>query len=834
MTANRWTTLGFLLLLLVGCGGGGSDADGANWEGQPYVGIGGLTFKFARAQTVLEVPFGTSSFKFEFFTGVDGSGIATQPSQAHAYASEISISPIDARTRSVVVTAFTGQGVPLVEAIANVTVTPGTNQPVTFSASRTVQAVSLEISPRAASIAPGASQQFTAVVAFENDVSVTNPSGVGFSAVGAATIDPTLGLATAGRQEGSATITATFGELSSTATLIVDTSLAPPVLTSLSVTPDGERIGIGGSKQFFVSGLDQFEQPFRLDEVDVTWSATSHLTIDSVSGLAVGRSQGQATVTVRVGNLSGSASVSVFQPSLDGIVSVTPSPVELVYGGTPRTLVVLGSFGPAPVRPLNNLSDGLNFFVTGDLGVVEIQNDGVLVPVGVGSTTVTASAGEFELEVPVQVAFGPGGNQQPQISFDTSELVLHQDTNELPFAGAVVRDDQANFAGGVLVIGPVPGGQTNVSLFAPTNQEIGSLNGPNGTPSLSISLDRRATPQQVSNFLGAVVANSSSSGGTLGVGTLLVSLTDGPASQSTSKLRQLLVLGAGARNLTVYPDQPLSPTNFHQIQDALDVLHSSQTPPGSLITVGTGNFAAEGTISIASLYQSNLTLRGANAGHPVGAVAVGASPASPEGVTEIQGLSILTHGVTIDGFCSGVLADPAQSTGYLLRGRSVTVRNNVISASDTVITGVDANGASGSVVISNNAIKGFGAGILFAVESGLPGKAVIIGNLLIENMDAVQLGRYSSLEMSGNRFVGTLSRELLVEMSPDAPIIKIAGNDFRQPVIALYPFEGTAVLNLRNNYWGKTSGPTADQLITTGNAVIDAIPYSTMPFTGGV
>jgi hypothetical protein len=138
---------------------------------------------------------------------------------------------------------------------------------------------------------------------------VDNPEGVQFSASGAATIDAT-GLATAGTSAGSATITASFGGLSDSATLTVEQAL--PVLTTLSVTPNPQTVQADIAVVFQVSGEDQFGDPFPLLDSVIEWTSSnpSVATVDA-TGEALGKAEGNATITATVGTVSGSALLNV-------------------------------------------------------------------------------------------------------------------------------------------------------------------------------------------------------------------------------------------------------------------------------------------------------------------------------------------------------------------------------------------------------------------------------------------------------------------------------------------------------------------------------------------
>ena len=117
----------------------------------------------------------------------------------------------------------------------------------------TVQAVlaNISVTPSTPSVTVGGTQQFTATANYNGGASsdITNTATWTSSNTGFATIT-TGGLAT-GVAAGSPTVTAAFGGMSGTATLTVNAAVT---LTSIAISPRGDTVSTGFTKQFTATG----------------------------------------------------------------------------------------------------------------------------------------------------------------------------------------------------------------------------------------------------------------------------------------------------------------------------------------------------------------------------------------------------------------------------------------------------------------------------------------------------------------------------------------------------------------------------------------------------
>jgi len=208
-------------------------------------------------------------------------------------------------------------------ATSTITATSGT---ISGTASLTVAApalVSIAVTPATASIAKGATEQYTAVGTYTDASTQTITSSVTWSATTDATISA-AGLAT-GSAAGTSTITATSGTIKATASLTVQAA----TLVSIAVSPATASIPKGTTQQFtavgtYSDGTTQTLTP--------TWSATTGATIAS-SGLATGSAVATSTITATSGTIKGTASLTVQAAALVSI-AVSPSTASIAKGLT--------------------------------------------------------------------------------------------------------------------------------------------------------------------------------------------------------------------------------------------------------------------------------------------------------------------------------------------------------------------------------------------------------------------------------------------------------------------------------------------------------------------
>jgi trimeric autotransporter adhesin len=174
----------------------------------------------------------------------------------------------------------------------------------------------ISLSMLSATLLPGQSIQLTATVDDGNGNELTDRQ-VTWSSSDANIATVSAGLVT-GVGAGSATITATSEDKSTTAAITVVVPVA-----SVVVSPDRTSLEVGQTQQFQAAVLDSNDQ--ELTDRTVTWtsSAPAVATVSS-TGLVTAVAEGHATIQAYSEGRSGSASVSVTQPEAAS-VSITQS-----------------------------------------------------------------------------------------------------------------------------------------------------------------------------------------------------------------------------------------------------------------------------------------------------------------------------------------------------------------------------------------------------------------------------------------------------------------------------------------------------------------------------
>jgi hypothetical protein len=212
----------------------------------------------------------------------------------------------------------------------------------------------ITVSPSSASVQTGGTKQFTATGLDQFGNPMSPQPTFTWSVSGGGSINSS-GLFTAGSTAGGPfTVTASSGSVNGTASVTVT---APPVLTTITVSPSSASVPTGGTKQFTATGFDQFGTPTS-PQPTFTWSVSGGGTI-SASGLftAGGTAGGPFTVTAASGSVSGTASVNVTSVPPDFSLSVSPTSRSVRQGNATSYAVT--------ITPSNGFSGAVTLSVTG-------------------------------------------------------------------------------------------------------------------------------------------------------------------------------------------------------------------------------------------------------------------------------------------------------------------------------------------------------------------------------------------------------------------------------------------------------------------------------------
>ena len=133
---------------------------------------------------------------------------------------------------------------------------------------------------------------------------------------------------------------------------------APPVLTTIAVSPASASVPTNGNQQFAATGLDQFGQPVAT-QPGFGWTVSGGGSIGSGNGFFVAgpTAGGPFTVTAASGSMSGTASVTVTSAPADFALSVSPTSLSVVRGSTATYTVT--------VAPLNGFAGSATLSLAG-------------------------------------------------------------------------------------------------------------------------------------------------------------------------------------------------------------------------------------------------------------------------------------------------------------------------------------------------------------------------------------------------------------------------------------------------------------------------------------
>ncbi len=821
---RRFALLFVSLLLTVGCGSS-SGVDAVVGTNSPASGseTGDLTFRFVQAQVALEVPREGARLRFEFFQGVNGSGSMTLPTQVLDMAPEITVRGVPVSTRSVVITVLDQHNVPLLRSTLNVTVSPGYNKSLEFvhATTEAVTLSSLSLSPTEALIGPGERHQFRATATYSNG-DVLPALGVTWASSRPAVASVDSNGVASGLSDGMTTIAATSGEVSSGVVLQVLT----PVATTLTLSPDGDNVARGASKQYTLSALDQLGRPMQLGADAVQWSASGGFEIESqtpTSALVQALSTGEASLTATVDGASATVHATIIEPNIDGIVSVTPSPVALTINPTTTaTLVTLGSFGSSPPRALTVAGDGLSY-VVGDLGVISVANDGLVTPVAVGQTTITAQVGSFTQTVQVAVT-NAQGNEPPTVGFDQHRITISQgDGPHVAFTNVTVTDDQANLSGGQLLI-TAKGTNSEVVLQAPAAVVIGTVTG-DGTKAFTVDLDSRATPSKIRDFVAGVTL-SSTANKPLGLGSVSVGISDGLSGDNfgSEPAVDYLVIGQGAAIYNV-------PANHATVQLAVDAA-SAAGKPGAAIFVSAGTYdsvVAIGTEIGDNTGLNRLQIFGNNAGITAGVLARGQvnPPRKPETIIP-RFSTIFPAGVTLDGLTITGASGGQHGVVLVHTSDGFTVRNSVFTGVSGSGSGVhfEVNEPLDTLLFEDNLFSAWQNGLRMrgSASPRLSNGHMVRRNIFESNDQGISINFPDGGGIIGNSFQGNSTHLFIQYYFSGWNTTPISFNDFNGVRLSL-SWAPTGLVYTAN-YWGAGGPPTGDPV---GDPEPSDVPFTNYP-----
>jgi uncharacterized protein YjdB len=242
-----------------------------------------------------------------------------------------------------------------------------------------VPVASVTVSPAAATILVGATQQLSAATKDSAGNTLTGRVVTWSSSNAAVASVNNSGLVT-GNAAGSVTITATSEGKGGSATITI--SNVP--VASVTVNPAAASILVGATQP--LSAVTKDSAGNTLTGRVVTWSS-SNTTVATVSssGLVTGRAAGSATITATSEGKSGGATITV-TPVPVASVTVSPASASIVVGATQQlSAVTKDSAG-------NTLTGRVVSWSSGDTVVATVSPSGLVTARAAGSAIITATS----------------------------------------------------------------------------------------------------------------------------------------------------------------------------------------------------------------------------------------------------------------------------------------------------------------------------------------------------------------------------------------------------------------------------------------------------------
>ena len=196
---------------------------------------------------------------------------------------------------------------------------------------------SITVTPSTATITAGTSQAFTATGSYSGGATADLTTQVTWSSsdttvAQASNASSSKGLATA-LVAGKATITATLGSVSGTATLTV----SAPLLSSITISPTSASVGVGENQSFTATAVYENGTTGRVQ--GATWAssnaAVATMGTQGPGTMATGVAAGTTTITVTFQDKSASATLTVTAAVTLLEITVSPqSPASILVGAT--------------------------------------------------------------------------------------------------------------------------------------------------------------------------------------------------------------------------------------------------------------------------------------------------------------------------------------------------------------------------------------------------------------------------------------------------------------------------------------------------------------------
>ena len=258
--------------------------------------------------------------------------------------------------------------------------------------------VSIAVTPANSTIAPQTTQQMIATGTFSDNSKQNLTSSVTWASTDktVATISttaPTAGLASAAGP-GTTTISATMGAISGSTMLTVSSAS----VASIAVSPNNPALPLGVTQQFTANAT--FSDNSKQDVTGVAkWqSSAGNVVSITASGLGTARNVGSSTITASLGGVNGTSLVTVNAANLNSI-TIQPSNGSIAQGTTIQA-AAMGNFNDGSTRDITHqVSWSSSDTTIATVGV----NNGTIFGKAPGIITLTATLGSATDSVPFNV-----------------------------------------------------------------------------------------------------------------------------------------------------------------------------------------------------------------------------------------------------------------------------------------------------------------------------------------------------------------------------------------------------------------------------------------------
>jgi uncharacterized protein YjdB len=258
---------------------------------------------------------------------------------------------------------------------------------------------SIVVAPSNASIATGETQQFTATGNFSDGSAIDITNSVIWDSDSHSVATMSVNGLASGLSAGTANISATSGGVVGYAPLTVTAA----VLQSISLSPDGQSIPVGGQLQFGVTGTFSDGTTQAIANATYSSSAPTIAVVDPVTGVATGvaSSVTPVTITATVGSFTDTSTLTVLPPTLTSI-GITPVTATLTTGTTAQ-FALTGFFSDGSYAPLTEGVSWSSFAPT----IAGVGANGLASALTVGQATISATYQGLSASAALTVVLGP-------------------------------------------------------------------------------------------------------------------------------------------------------------------------------------------------------------------------------------------------------------------------------------------------------------------------------------------------------------------------------------------------------------------------------------------